>query len=179
MSIYEPKKELRLLLAFFGDSKLPHCEPILPEEIPDPYRQLLVHHNHMTVTLEQHHNDKVRVVPYQVHRQGDLYARKLDLITENGNKIVMTGLMLFNFAFCSDTVRDLIIEQKTPLGRILIEHNIMRRVSAGTYLRFEADDDLVARFRLEEPRPAYGRLATIFYDEQPAVDLLEIVSPDS
>lgn len=179
MSIYDPKKELRLLLAFFGDAKVPHCEPVRPEEIPEPYRRLLVHHDHMTVTLETHHNDKVRVVPYQVHRQGDLYARKLDLITETGGKIVMTGLMLFNFTFCSDEVRDLIIEQKTPLGRILIEHNIMRRVSAGSYMRFETDDEFVARFHLDQPRPAYGRLATIYCDEQPAVDLLEIVTPDS
>lgn len=176
---YDPIKELRLLLAYFGEANVPKCEAIPPEVVPEPYRHLLVHHNHMTVTLEEHHGEKVRVVPYVVHRHGALYGRKLDLITEQSNKIVMTGLMLFNFSFCDDHVRDLIIEQKTPLGRILIENNILRRVSTGSYLRFAPEDAFVARFNLSTPQPAYGRLATIFCDEQPAVDLLEIVTPES
>lgn len=179
VSTYDPSKELRLLLAFFGEAKVPLCERIPPEEIPEPYRRLLVHHNHMTVTLEDHHKDRVDVIPYQVHRHGDLYGRKLDLRTVNSRKIVMTGLMLFNFSFCSEEVRDLIIAQQIPLGRILIDNNIMRRVSTGSYMRFDPDDAFVSRFELSDPRPAYGRLATIFCDEQPAVDLLEIVTPDS
>ncbi len=37
---------------------------------------------------------------------------------------------------------------------------------------------MIQRFGSSSNRPSYGRLATIFLDEQPAVDLLEIVHPD-
>ncbi len=174
----DPSKELRLMLAFFGESELPLCEEIPPEEVPEPYHRLLVHENHMTVTIEAHHADRVVVRPYSVHRQGDLYGRKLDLTLGSTGEIIMTGIMLINFSFCSNEVRDLIVEQKTPLGRILIENNILRSITAETFLRINAKDPLVARFQLAEPCTAYGRLATIFCDEKPAVDLLEIVRPE-
>ncbi|QDU61376.1 hypothetical protein Pan216_22320 [Planctomycetes bacterium Pan216] len=175
--LVDPSKELRLMLAFFGESDLPQCYEIDPDDMPEPYNFLLVHDGHMTVTLETFCGSKVSVHPYQVKRDGGLYARKLDLRTGHDNLVVMTGIMLFNFSFCSDKVRDLILEEKTPLGRILIENNILRQVSSRTYLRIDAKDPMISRFELPEARAAYGRIATIFCDGKPAVDLLEIVRP--
>ena len=74
-------------------------------------------------------------------------------------------------------MREEILAAQTPLGRILIQHRVLREVTSEAYLRVESDDPLVARFGLPEPRVAYGRLATIFCDGVPAVDLLEIVAP--
>lgn len=175
----DPSKELRLLLAFFGDANLPRCEQCEAPAVPEPFRSLLVHEEHMTVKLESHYNTKVRVHPYLVHQQGEIYGRKLDLIAESTGLMVMTGLMLFNFSFCNDHVRRLIVEQKTPLGRILIENNILRRISAHRFLKFASNEPMVERFGVSTPKPAYGRLATILCDEMPAVDLLEIVRPEA
>lgn len=172
----DPTKELRLLLAFFGDGQLPRCEPVEPDQVPDPFRGLLDHHNHMTVTLEEHFRDRVTVHPYQIHRYGELYGRKLDLRLAGSGRIVMTGVMLINFAYLGESAREQIIEQKIPLGRILIEHDILRRIDGVSLLRLDAADPLVARFS-EAERETYGRLATIFCDNMPAVDLLEIVTP--
>jgi chorismate-pyruvate lyase len=174
---FDAVKEMRLLLAFFGDAAVPHSEGIPAPAIPDPYRTLLVHNHHMTVTLERHHKSSVRVAPYQIHRNGSFYGRKLDLLVESG-KVVMTGIMLFNFSFCAASVQEQIIEGKTPLGRILIEHGILREITATAFLRIAADDPLVARFKLPTVQPAYGRLATIYCDGKPAVDLLEVVVPE-
>lgn len=175
----DPSKELRLLLAFFGESRIPHCREVPPEEIPEPFRSLLVHDNHMTVTLEEHFHDRVVVRPYRVQQVGDLYGRKLDLLTEKTGQVIMTGAMLFNLSLVEPSVGEDIIAQKSPLGRILIEANILRRVSRGRFIHVEARDPLAQRFGLPEPKACYGRLATIFCDEQPAVDLLEIVTPEA
>lgn len=163
------------MFAFFGESQLPLCEQIGASEVPDPYRQLLVHNNHMTVTLEQFHGCPVRVRPYLVHRQKDWYGRKLDLFADADGQMVMTGVALVNFGFCPDKVRDLIVAEQMPLGRILIENDILRRISASAFLRFSPHDDFVLRFGRRDGKPAYGRLATIFCEENPAVELLEIV----
>jgi chorismate-pyruvate lyase len=131
----------------------------------------------MTVTLEKYHGKPVTVVPWRVQRNGDIYGRKLDLIVEPG-KIVMTGVMLINFGFCSKAVQEEVVSETAPLGRILIKHNVMRRIDATAFVRLPAEDALVQRFKLSNPQPAYGRLATIYCDEKPAIDLLEIVAPE-
>jgi hypothetical protein len=173
----EPARELRLLYAFFGDSALPEIEGVGASEVPQPYHKLLVHHHHITVTLEKYHGKPVTVVPWRVQRNGDIYGRKLDLIVEPG-KVVMTGVMLINFGFCSKSVQEEVVAETAPLGRILIKHNVLRRVDATAFVRLPAGDALVQRFKSPQPKPAYGRLATIYCDEKPAIDLLEIVAPE-
>jgi len=173
----DPARELRLLYAFFGDSALPQIERVNADDVPEPYHGLLVHDQHMTVTLEAHHGKPVTVVPWKVHRHGDIYGRKLDLLVEPG-KTVMTGVMLINFGYCTDAVRDAVVAETAPLGRILIEHNVLRRIDATAFVRLPPDDALVQRFKQPTPKPAYGRLATIYCDERPAIDLLEIVAPE-
>jgi hypothetical protein len=173
----DPTKELRLLFAFFGDAELPKAEILSPDDVPAPYHDLLVHHGHMTETLEQFHGSPVNVHPYSVHRHGDMYGRKLDLTLASTQQMVMTGLMIINLTFVREDIARQIVEGKTPLGRLLVDNDVLREVSSGAYLRFHPEDPLVKRFSLSDRRPAYGRLATIFFGDKPAVDLLEIVAP--
>src|SRR5437016_6263540 len=57
-------KELRELFALFppGDD-MPEYEFVPGDEVPPPYHDLLVHEQHMTVTVERHHGDRVDVAP--------------------------------------------------------------------------------------------------------------------
>jgi len=178
MARNDPSKELRLLLAFFGEGALLDCEVVDAEQVPDPWHRLLVHDNHMTVTLEARWGQAVEVVPYEVRRSGDLYGRKLDLVAVRDRRIVMTGIMLIDLRVCTDAVREAILAESVPLGRILIDNGILRRITSETFLHLGASDPLVARFGLAEASGAWGRLATIFWGDKPAVDLLEIVRPE-
>lgn len=179
----DPAKVVRLMLAFFGDSEVPLARPLAPDAIPEPYRRLLAHGGHMTEVLERHHGGALAVRPYRVHRQGDLYGRRIDLFVRGvdgvapGAAPVMTGIMIFNLALVAPEVRDEIVAAQTPLGEILIRRRILRRVAPDAFLAFDARDPLVTRFAVTRPLPAYGRLATIDCDGRPAVDLLEIVRP--
>lgn len=167
------------MLAFFGEARLPATHPVAAEDVPEPFRGLLDHHDHMTVALEAFHNSPVVVRPYLVHQQGDLYGRKLDLLSEKSGEVVMTGIMLLNLTFVPLPARERIIAQEAPLGRILIESGVLRRITGVSLLKVDAADPLAKRFGLDEPVDAYGRLATILCDEKPAVDLLEIVRPET
>jgi chorismate-pyruvate lyase len=175
--VADPTKELRLLFAFFGDAELPLATIIPADDVPPPYHDLLVHHGHMTEALERYYASPVAVHPYRVHQHGEMYGRKLDLSLFSSGKIVMTGLMIINLTFVREEIARQIVAGTTPLGRILVDNNVLREVSSGAYLRLDPADPIVARFRQEKARPAYGRLATIFFDGKPAVDLLEIVAP--
>lgn len=165
------------MLAFFGESQQPEHRFLAADAVPEPYRDLLVHHGHMTETLERHYQCPVRVHPYVIHRQGDIYGRKLDLTADVSGEIVMTGIMIFNLNVVKDEVRQEILQGVIPLGRILVSHGVLREVNASAFLELAPNDPFSTRFQMTTPVPAYGRLATITCDGAPAVDLLEIVRP--
>ena len=68
--------------------------------------------------------------------------------------------------------------EATPLGRVLIQHNVLRRIETTAFLRAVPGPTMMEWFGLDQPRPCYGRLAYIHCDEQPAIELLEIVPPE-
>ncbi len=152
-------------------------ETVLPEEVPSPYRELLVHEHHMTVTVEEYHGDKVDVVIYNRRHDGPYYARRIFLALKKSRRIVQYGLVRINLRYCSPEVRAEIIAGQTPLGRILINHDVLRRIEPTGFLRMVPGPELMKAFGLTEPTPTYGRLAYIHCNEQPAIELLEVVAP--
>jgi hypothetical protein len=170
--------DLRALYALFppGDD-LPEYEFVLPDEVPPPYYGLLVHEHHMTVTVEEFHHERVDVRLLAKNRTGDYYARKILLETQQSRRIVQFGIVRINFRYTSAAVRVAIEAEDTPVGRILIEHNVLRRIEPTGFLRVIPGPAMMAWFGLDKPHPTYGRLAFIHCDNQPAVELLEIVAP--
>jgi hypothetical protein len=65
------------------------------------------------------------------------------------------------------------------LGRILIEHNVLREIEPTAYLRITPTPLLTNWFGLPEPQLTYGRLGIIHCDGQPAIEVLEILAPIS
>src|SRR5205085_9934222 len=104
------------------------------ERVPPPYRQLLVHDQHMTVTVEAHHGGLVDVEVLAEHREDGSYARNILLVAQKDRQVVQYGIMRINLTLCAAEVRAAILARKTPLGRILIEHNVLRRIEPTAYL---------------------------------------------
>jgi chorismate-pyruvate lyase len=172
--------DLRTVFALFaGPIDLPTYEEVAAAAVPEPYRTLLVHAHHMTVTVEAHHGGPVDVRVLQTHRHGPWYARKILLALRGTEQVVQFGIMRINLDLCSPAVRDAILREDTPLGRILIQHNVLRRIEPTAFLRVIPDKMMQDWFGLAQPQPTYGRLALIHYNHQPAVELLEIVTPEN
>jgi len=148
------------------------------DQVPEPYHSLLVHEHHMTVTVEAHHGRLVDVRVLEVKQQGDDYARKILLDLQGSGRVVQFGLMRIRLDYCSPEVKAEIEARKTPLGRILIQHNVLRRIEPVAFLRIVPGPAMMTWFGLAAPTPTYGRLAVIHCDDQPAVELLEIVAPE-
>lgn len=184
-SVSAAAPDLTGLFSIFGGSpsETPQARFVTAADTPEPYRKLLAHHHHMTVTMEQHIGAPVTLEVMQAVLEGEWYARKILLRDSRSGKVVQFGLMRFNFQWCDPKVRELIIEGKTPLGRILIEHDILRRISTHALMRIEPNHEMREVFELKVSgsgsgsTPVYGRLATIFCNEQPAIDLLEVAAP--
>lgn len=168
-----------------ANDHVPRARFISEGEMPEPYRGLLAHHDHMTVTMEKFCSAPVDLQILKSVREDKHYARKILLANSESNRVVMYGIMRFNFDWCTDDVKEEIISGRTPLGRILIENDILRRISTHALLKLTPNMEMRACFGLRPPLEnedgpediVYGRLATIFCNDEPAVDLLEVPSP--
>jgi chorismate-pyruvate lyase len=147
------------------------------EELPEPYRQLLAHNDHMTVAVEEYHGCPVDV--RVIHRQATdtHYAREILLARQSDGGVVQYGIMRVNFAYLPPEVQDKIRSEQTPLGRILIEHNVLRRVQLFSLRRVQLGAELSRHFQRPAGAITYGRTALIECNQIPAIELLEIVAP--
>jgi chorismate-pyruvate lyase len=171
--------DMRKLFALFSPADdMPEYEFVAPDEVPPPYHGLLVHEHHMTVTVEAHHGGPVDVRVLARRHDGDSYARKILLALQSTGRIVQFGIARVNLGFCSQVVRAEILAAGTPLGRILIQHNVLRRIEPTAFLRVIPGPAMMEWFSLHQPRPTYGRLAYIHCDGKPAIELLEILAPE-
>ncbi|SFH61797.1 hypothetical protein [Planctomicrobium piriforme] len=173
-----PLDELSRLTTLFSSpgALIEHAEHIPGALAPEPYKSLLVHEHHMTVTMEQFHGCKVNVEVLDESQQGDIYTRKIILKRSTDNVPVQFGLVRFDFKYVTAAVRDEIMARQTPLGRVLIRHNVLRHIDLGAILEISAGPELAALLQMPEHGITYGRLATIFCNRSPAVDLLEVSS---
>ncbi len=154
---------------------LPEHELVPADALPEPFRTLLAQEHHMTVTVEAYYGDLVDVRPLARHRDDNFYSRKIVLTLQKTGRVVLFGIIRINLDYCTEPVREAILAEQTPLGRILIEYNVLRRIEPTAFFKVEPGPKQLEWFGLEVPRPMYGRLGFIHCDEQPAVELLEIV----
>jgi hypothetical protein len=169
--------DLQALFHLFPPSSYLRDLDIVPaDQVPEPYQKLLVHEHHMTVTVEAHHGSLVDVKVLDRNRNGDSYARKILLAKKSDGKIVQFGLVRIWLNYCSPQVRDAILSETTPIGRILIENNVLRRIEPTEFFKLAPGPEMAQWFGSSSS--TYGRLAIIHCDEKPAVELLEIVAPE-
>lgn len=174
-----PLDELRALTDLF-----PESEPLFASAVhipsattPEPYKSMLVHDHHMTVAMETYHRTSVDVRVLDRRLDGDLYVRKIVLYKHGTEIPVQFGLVRFHLQYVTEAVRQQILSEQIPLGRVLIEHNVLRHIDLGAILEITAGSPLARYLSMPVGGVTYGRMATIFCNRQPAVDLLEISAP--
>lgn len=148
------------------------------EDLPDGYRGLLAHHEHMTVAVERRHGSPTDVTVMATKHEADYYSRKIILRRQSDRRPVLFGIPRLNLRLVDDEVRREILGEQKPLGRVLIEHNVLREVQLASLYRIVPGPDLCRLFGLSQPETTYGRTAFIYCDGYPAVELLEVVSPE-
>ncbi|VTS06713.1 hypothetical protein [Tuwongella immobilis] len=172
--------ELTKLYQLFPDeAAIPAHEILAPDLVPPPYHDLLVHPHHMTVAVERFYGQPVDVEVLHSRLDGHCYSRIIRLRLHDGSKVVQFGIVRIHLDCCSPPVRDKILEGKTPLGRVLIEHNVLRSIHPTAFLQVMPNAKLMEQMEIDEPSLLYGRLGVIFCDHRPAIEVLEILNPIS
>jgi chorismate-pyruvate lyase len=172
-----PDLEHLLDLFYEQSSELGAFEEVDETDMPEVARGLLAHDKHMTVTVEAFHGSSVDVSVLQTRITNSHYARKILLTRQSDGAVVQYGIVRLNLDYLGEDARREIESQQTPLGRVLIKHNVLRTVRLLALWKVEPGAELRKLFGLQQPTTCYGRTALIYCNGIPAVELLEIVTP--
>ena len=169
--------ELDKLIGLFYSqtSELGKFDSVDATQLPEPQRSLLSHDFHMTVTVEKFHSSPVVLKVLQEETRDDAYIREIQLVRQSDGQLVQYGIVRLNFRHLGADVQREIRNKSQPLGRILIEHDVLRRVELLSLYRIEPSDRLRELMNLAAPKTCFGRTAIIYCNDQPAIELLEIV----
>ena len=166
----------RLATLFYsGLSDLGQFESVAVDSLPDDAKMLLAHHDHMTVTLEAFHQSPMVVTAQREFRDDASYGRVSTLSRQTEGGVVQFGVIRIWLADLPVAARDGILNKRAPLGRVLIEQNVLREVELITLWKITAGPVLQHFLNVRADEPVYGRTAQILVDERPTVQLLEIV----
>ncbi len=92
---------ISLFVQFPPVGDLPEHELVSADAMPEPFRTLLAHEHHMTVTVEAYHGDLVNVRPLARYRDGNYYSRKIVLTLQKSGRVVLFGIIRINLDYCA------------------------------------------------------------------------------
>lgn len=166
-----------LTSGFVGADKLRFDAEVIPaEQIPEPYHTLLVHEKHMTLTLTAHYRAFLELHVKEMHYEGSLYSRKITLTVPQVKSVIEYGLIRLDLRYVPEPVKQEIFQQRTPMGELLLRHNILQHVQPKWFLKLPPDCSILRWMGAKVDHPLFGRLGTIYCNGEPAVEVMEIVT---
>ena len=171
--------DLSSLISLFYDSpdSLATFEEVSGEQVPEPCHRLLVHEHHMTVTVEAFHGSLVDVMVLDKKVTPTHYAREILLVRRKDQHVVQYGIVRLKLSYLEEAVQQEILSEEVPLGRALINHGVLRRIDLKSVYKVTPGEALCELFGLDSSHITYGRTALIYCNNEPAIELLEIVTP--
>ncbi len=154
---------------------LPQVSEIDPEDIPLPYRSLLVHQTDMTLTLERHFGGRVALRPLATFMNGPWYFRRVLLAQEYTGRPVEMGAIRIRIQAFPDRIRKQILRNDVPLGRLLRDGGVNYESRPKTFLSVTPNSEMMGVFWMREPKTLYGRRTEMIQDGTKIGDIVEVL----
>ncbi len=154
---------------------VPHVEAVQPDAIPLPYRSLLVHESDMTLTLERHFGGRVMLRPLSTFTLRGSYFRRVLLVQEYAGQPVEMGAIRMELDAFGDKIRQQIVRNEIPLGRILRDGRFKYESHVKAYLQVTPNPEMMGVFWMREPRTLYGRRTEIIRHGAKIGDIVEVL----
>ena len=84
------------------------------------------------------------------------------------------GIVRIHLSMLDADVQHAILREDTPLGHVLINHDVLRHIEVKHYLKLEPGTALAAWPGFPSDQVAYGRLGILYCDLQPAIEVFEV-----
>ena len=157
---------------------LPQIKQVCGEQVPEPYRALLVHHDDMTPTLESFHKQTIHIRVLRSETREVYYFREVVLLLDGTGEPVEFGAIKINLSLFPSQARKLILEEHEPLGHILKSRGITHTSRPKAFFQIESDALINKALSVRTPTILYGRRNTISDAQQrPLAEIVEIIPP--
>lgn len=171
-----PDLEQLVLLFHASLAELGQFREVAAVDLPGSYHQLLAHDDHMTVAMETFHNTSVELQVLQESGDDTSYAREILLRRATDGVPVQYGIVRIHWKFLPPAARRPIESHSAPLGRILIEKDVLRQVRLSQLWSIQPSAWLREQLWDASRNEIFGRTAMIHCDGSPAIELLEIAT---
>ena len=153
----------------------PKVQIVEPDEIPLPYRSLLVHKDDMTLTLERHFGDRIVLRPLSTFSRGHSYFRRVLLVQEYSGHPVEMGAIRMRLDAFGQRLRTRILKNQIPLGRILRDGRFTYLNWVRAFLAITPSPEMMGLFWMREPKTLYGRRTEIRRRNVKIADIVEVL----
>lgn len=155
---------------------LPQITPLFGQQMPEPYKQLLVHKQNMTSTLEAFHASTIHIERLNVMPGEQETSREVVLRLDTNDKPVEYGASRIFIRSLPPKALELIDEGKIPLGTLLRMCDCKHTVEPSGFFRLRATPFFDNVFRDLDGSPLYGRRNTLVaLDGKPIAEVCEIL----
>lgn len=156
---------------------LPLVYPINKEDVPEPYKRLLVHERDMTSTLEAAFNQSIYLKVLQKSIAENILIRQVLLILDQDHSPVEFGVIKIYLDLFSYSAKQVILEGEQPLGAVLHKYQITYSSSPIAFFRVKPDQLINQWFEGQvEGNDLYGRRNVLRNSQQEKIaEILEIL----
>ncbi len=156
----------------------PRLRVVQGPEMPEPYKSLLVHSMDMTPTLESFHGQELRVSVLGRERQAEAYWREVVLRRAEDSRPVEYGVIRICLALLPPLAAQRVLEERSPLGKILQDEAIAHLSWPQAFFRVEADTRLSQLLGVSAAATLYGRRNVLLDGSRRLLaEVIEILPP--
>lgn len=159
-----------------GGFCLPNFRFLRGDEVPYPYRSLLVHTNDMTPTLAAFHHSRLSLEVHEHESTEAFVIRLVTLHAVSNQAPVEYGAIAIQLGGLPPEVAAEVVAGQKPLGRLLGEYGIEHRGAPVAYFSVPADEQIARALHQEPGEVLYGRCNQLLDgDGMVFADIVEIL----
>ena len=157
---------------------MPAIQDIDGQDMPQPYRQLLVHSSDMTPTLEAFYQQPMRLSVMTREQQDYAYLREVVLKSAGDSRPVEYGVIRICLNHLPPPASRRVLEEQRPLGNILHSESIAHLSWPQAFFSVESDSHLGHVLFLSQPCRLYGRRNVLLDGSRRLLaEVIEILAP--
>jgi hypothetical protein len=160
------------------DLAMPELRRIEGSDMPEPYRQLLVHKGDMTPTLAAFHDSEIHLRLLQKKQRNGAYCRLVALLLDSDGAPVECGAISIYLERFPEAAHAAIRGDYQPLGGILAEYEVSHTSDPALFFEVDSDALINDALGLTGSHKLYGRRNTLALpDGRALADIIEILPP--
>jgi hypothetical protein len=178
----EPHSEVRGTLLELVYSRaglpLPHVQKLEPDEMPQPYRKLLVHSMDLTPTLEGFYQQALGLTVLGRRLEGTGYLREVVLQLAGSGKRVAYGVIRIALEHLPPPSARRVLEEQLPFGSILHVDGIPHLSWPQAFFSVQPEPHMRAVLGTRRTRRLYGRRNVLLDGTRRLLaEVLEVLAP--